>query len=417
MPSGQHNGPVSDDRTPAGLAAWLVAADGPRQDAREVLAATPKDPLAAGGALRRRHPDLAADQAAAVLEQATLAALAADRYGITEPLLLTRDGLEAATRPAVAARRARLLVSSGARRVVDLTAGLGFDARSFAAAGLDVVAVERDPVTAAYLRHNCPTVQVIESDATDATVLADLLGGLGPEDVVFVDPARRDPAGPRDRATGRARPERDPERWSPPWSFVAALPHPRIAAKAPPGFTPPPHWAAEWVSIDRTLVECTAYSWPAIASARQAVVLSPGLETLVPVTASSLAVAADLGAWIHEPDPAVLRAGALASLAGQEGLLAVDLASSWLTGDRPSTSPALRSHLVIERLTGSERQQRRRLADLDVRRATVKCRDVDAEPGKVLRGLGLTEGPGLVLALTRHDGQAITLLVEPAAAR
>ena len=245
---------------------------------------------------------------------------------------------------------------------------------------------------------------------------------LGPEDVVFVDPARRDPAGPRDRTTGRARPERDPERWSPPWSFVAALAHPRIAAKVAPGFTPPADWAAEWVSIDRTVVECATYSWPAIHAARQAVVLSPGhgspgQESIVPVTPSPLRVATELGAWIHEPDPAVLRAGALADLAQQEGMQAVDPASTWLTGDRPSTSPALRSHLVVEELRGSARQQRRRLADLAIRRATVKCRDVDVEPRQVLRSLGLTEGPGQVLALTRRDGQAVTLLVEPAAAR
>ena len=408
---------MDDDRTPAALADWLAGAEALRQDARAALAATPHDPLAAGAALRRRHPDLAPDRAAAVLEQAALARLAADRYGITEPLLLTRDGLEAATRPAVAARRARLLVASGARRVVDLTAGLGFDARAFAAAGLDLVAVERDPVTAVCLRHNCPAARIVEADATDPLVLAGLLADLGPEDVVFVDPARRDPAGPRDRATGRARPERDPERWSPPWSFVAALAHPRVVAKVAPGFTPPADWAAEWVSVDRTVVECAAYSWPALAAAGQAVVIGTGQETIVPVTSSPLAVAGELGTWIHEPDPAVVRAGALASLAEQEGMLAVDPAGTWLTGPRPSTCPALRSHLVVEELRGSPRQQRRRLADLGIRRATVKSRDVDVEPRQVLRSLGLTEGPGHVLALTRRDGQSITLLVEPAAAR
>ena len=156
---------MSDAPTPAALAGWLVAAEGLREDAGRALAAAPGDPLAAGAALRRRHPGLAVDRAAAVLDQAALSRLAADRYGITDRLLLTRDGLEAATQPAVAARRARLLAASGARRVLDLTAGLGFDSRAFAAAGLEVVAVERDPVTAVYLRHNRPSARGVQADA------------------------------------------------------------------------------------------------------------------------------------------------------------------------------------------------------------------------------------------------------------
>ena len=395
---------------------WLVspAAAGPLAAARDLLAAG--DPLAAGAALRARYPSLAPDLAAAALEQADLARRARDRYGIDHPgLLLTRDGLEAATRPEVAQRRARLVAASGARRVLDLTGGLGLDTRAFVAAGLEVTAVERDPATALLLQHNCPEATVIAAEAS--AVASELLDALAPTDVVFVDPARRDPAAPRDRSTGRARPERDPERWSPPWSFVAALPHPRVLAKVAPGFTPPAGWQAEWVSIARVVVECAVASWPLLGAPRQAVILEGAGTTVVAADAEDPPVAPAVGAWLHEPDPAIVRAGALAAECRQEGLAAVDAASTWLTSDRSCASPAVRSYLMVAELTGSTRQQRRVLADLGVARLVVKSRDVEIDPARVLRELGVREGGDHVLVLTRRAGRTISLLAQPAVAR
>ena len=146
----------ADER--AAVARWLAspAAAAGLEAARLAVEAHPADPLAAGSLLRRQLPGLDPLQAAAVLEQATLAALARARYGIDGGLLLTRDGLEQGTRPDVADRRARRFAHAGARRVLDLTAGLGFDA-AFLRAGLIVTAVERDPVVAQYLAQRSRT--------------------------------------------------------------------------------------------------------------------------------------------------------------------------------------------------------------------------------------------------------------------
>ena len=404
------------------MAHWLAS-----PDAREALGAAaraaathPGDPLAAAATLRRQQPDLEPGQAAAVLEQADLRHLAHERYRLSGDLLLTRDGLEQATRPAVAARRAGLIARSGARRVLDLTAGLGMDTMAFIDAGLTVTAIERDSATAVFLAHNCPSARVLCADATEPALLATLLADLGPEDVVFVDPARRDPAGPRDATSGRAHPERDPARWSPAWPFVHDIPHDRVLAKVAPGFSPPADWHAEWTSVDRTLLECAVFSWPAFAAPRQAVLIAHGSLTVLAAypAAAPLPVADTSATWLHEPDPAVVRAGALTALVDLDpGIARYDDASSWLTSDRPSTSPALRSFHINAELTGSPRQQRRQLADLGVRRATVKSRDVDVSPRAVLRELGLSEGPEHVLVLTRRAGRVVTLLTEPSAAR
>ena len=403
------------DPAPHGIIGWLRSPKGRTalEAAERAMRDADGDPLLAG--TRLRDAGLSPDQAVAALDQATLRRLAFQRGMQPGPgALLTRDGLEAATGPAVARHRAEILRAAGARRVLDLTGGLGFDTGAFLAAGLAVTAVERDPGIAGHLAHNQPAAVVVNADCTHAGVLAGLLADLDPTDVVFVDPARRDPSGARDAVTARARPERDPERWSPPWSWVAGIPHPRIAVKAAPGFSPPEAWQAQWVSVDRTVVECAAYSWDATGHARSAAVVLRGEVRAVIAAGGEHRAAADrIGATIHEVDPAVSRAGALPALAALMGLASLGPSSSWLTGDEDVSHPALRSFRVIAQLAGPSRDRRRQLTDLGITRASVKCRDVDIRPAQVLRDLGLSEGTGPVIAVTRLSGGTVTIVAEP----
>ena len=408
---------------PAELTSWLTSTSGAQAigAAEEATATAPTDPLAAATTLRGWLPRLTAAQAAAALEQSGLRARARTHYGITaDALLLSRDGLEQATRPAVAAYRAGLMYGSGVRRVVDLTAGLGFDAAALCEAGITVTAVERDPRTAAFCRHNLPGATVIEADATDARVLADLLATLEPTDAVFVDPARRDPRAARDLASGRARPERDPQRWSPPWSFIESIQHPRVAAKVAPAFTPPSGWHATWTSIDRVVVECGAYSWPVFSAARRAVVHSAAAPVELDAVDGTLPRADHVGSWLIEPDPAVERALALAALPDVVGvhLERVDDDSSWLTTSADAGFDALgmvRAYRVIGELSGSTADQRHELRRRSIDRLSVKSRDVKADPRQVLRDLGCREGTGPVLILTRRAGRTLSVLVDAAA--
>ena len=407
---------MTDGDQQGATARWLCSPEAgpPIADARAMAARHPNDPLATAADFRRAHPTLASERAAAVLEQAALAEMAGRRYGISGDWRLTRDGLEAATRPDVARRRAGMVVASGATRVVDLTGGLGFDTRAFLDAGLEVTAVERDPITAAFLEFNCPGVLAIVADARDE--LPGLIARLAEGDVVFVDPARRDPAAARDARTGRARPERDPERWSPPWSFVAGIGHPRVLAKVAPGFRPPAAWWAEWIGVDRTVVECAVASWPMADGMRRAVSLAGDGEAVAIARTDAAATTSTPLAWIHEPDPAVVQAGALDSLAVDLRLSRIDRASTWLTGPEPARTPLVRSYETLAVLSGSSRDQRRQVAALGLRRLTAKTRDVDVTPDKALRSLGVAEGPDAVLVLTRESGRLLSLLARPASA-
>lgn len=392
-------------------ASWLTG-----QQAREVIAdamtSTSGDRLADAAGLRRRHPELTPAQTSEALGQVTLRRLAAERYGITEPLLWTRDGLEQATRPEVAAHRAAQFVEAGARHIIDLTAGLGSDTRAMLAAGLQVTAIERDPVIARLLRANAPRAEVVCADAMD--IVDELVGGLGPQDVVFVDPARRSPDAPR-QASGRANPERDPERWSPRWSQVMAIPHPRIAAKAAPGFDPPAGWTAEWVSVHRTVVECFTTSWPiSPGRSRATVITDTDVNTLI-AGGETFEDAAPVGAWLFEPDPAVVRANAIDALR-PHGLRRIDARGVWLTAHAPAgeaAQPFVRGFRVVAELVGTVTQQRRHLDELGIQRLTVKSRDVHIAPDVALRELRRREGDDAVLILARVNGRTGRWIATP----
>ena len=69
-------------------------------------------------------------------------------------MFFTRDGLEQASRPEVADHHAGRFVQAGVRRVIDIGCGIGSDSLAFARAGLEVVALDIDPVTAAVAQAN-----------------------------------------------------------------------------------------------------------------------------------------------------------------------------------------------------------------------------------------------------------------------
>ena len=158
----------------------------------EALAAAEAEPdpgsLAAATRLRRRFgPDLAA----AAASQAELRRQARTKFGDAgAEMIFTRDGLEQASRPDIADYHAQRFVAAGVRRVFDLGCGIGTDAIAFVRAGLEVVAVEVDPVAAAAAGYNLTGIaEVVCADAET------MIHQLGADDAVFCDPARRTSSG------------------------------------------------------------------------------------------------------------------------------------------------------------------------------------------------------------------------------
>ena len=159
--------------TPAGTAAMAAAAD---------LKPTDVSYPAAFDRLRKRFP---AELARAALDQTLLRAKAAGKFADAARMLFTRDAYEMASGDATARHRAERFAPYA--RVADLCCGLGADTLALAAAGRDVVAIDRDPVMVALTQANLDAAGLPGRATVGDALTCDLAGF----DAAFVDPGRR----------------------------------------------------------------------------------------------------------------------------------------------------------------------------------------------------------------------------------
>lgn len=343
------------------------------------------DALRLGVDLQQRF-GLTPEQRAAVLTQADLRARASKRWGVpVDDLLFTRDGLEQASRPAVAKWRAERLASFGVRSIADLGCGLGFESRAFAAAGMRVSAVELDPTTAALARHNLAgcDAAVVTGDTTDPAVLEPMLAQV---DAVFLDPARRDPKAPRsvDGLTGHR--VADPKDWSPSWPWIEALAQrqPRTVVKVAPGIDHslvPAAGSAVWTAVDGDLVEASIW-FPGFADLpkRSALSLAMGspaqLDSAQPVDESIETV----GAYLLDVAPVVSRSGLVTTLAASAQAHRIDEHIAYLSMDAaPAPSPFYTSYTVLGVMTFDRKRIAAWLRNNDAGSLTVTKRGFAAD--------------------------------------
>jgi hypothetical protein len=360
-----------------------------------------REPLAAAAAVRARG--VAPGLAAAALTQVGLRRRAAAKFGpAAGRMFFTRAGLEQATRAVVADRRAARLAAAGVRTLADLGCGLGSDALAAARAGISVHAVEADPHTAALAAANVEEAglaDLITVECADATRV-DLAG----YDAVFADPARR--------REGRGR-VFDPRAYSPPWDFVAGLAErvPRTVLKLAPGIDHdllPPGAEGEWVSVDGDLVEAAFWCGPLARVPRRAVLLPSGSE----LTGSGDAVApvGPTGAFLYDPDPAVVRAHLIAEFAASVGGRLADPTIAYVHTDEPVETPYARRLTVTDVLPFSLKRLRALLRERGVGRLEIRKRGSALEPEKLRRDLMLSGPAAASLVLTRVAGAPAAIL-------
>jgi SAM-dependent methyltransferase len=389
---------VREDR-PVDLATLdeLLSPDGQRLlDEVRQRSATESD-LALGTRLRRHHD---AAVVAAAIGQHHLRRQAHGKLGPdADRMWFTPDGLQQATRAAVAAHRARRLVTAGLRSMLDLGCGIGGDLVMAARAGLAVSGVDLDPVRVRMAGANLAALglagEVRVADATTVERTAD---------VSFVDPARRD---------GRGR-RFDPRACTPGWDFVTGLLEGSAAAKVAPGIAHdlvPAGVEAEWVSDGGDLVEACLWGRP-LATAGRRVTLLPAGATLTDVDAPEGRPLGPVGRWLYEPDDAVGRAGLVTSVARDVDGWLLDEYLAYVCGDRLVHTPFATAYTVLEELPYREKQLRAALRERGVGTLTIKRRGVDVVPETLRRRLGLRGDRAATIVLTRVAGEGRALLVE-----
>ncbi|MGW5367330.1 THUMP-like domain-containing protein [Streptomyces sp. NPDC004009] len=366
----------------------------------EVRDTDPAHELAVATRLRREHP---AELVSAALGQARLRQRAAAKFGAEDArrMFFTPNGVEQSTRASVAAYRAQRMRRLGVTSVADLCCGIGGDAIALARAGIRVLAVDRDPLTAAAARANAEAlglsalIEVREADVTEV----DTEG----YDAVFVDPARR---GGRGRIF-------DPEAYSPPlsWAVAAALKAPRAALKIAPGI---PHEAvpaeaeAEWISDGGDVKEAVLWFGTGAPGAVRATLL-PGPRTLPGRGLPDPAVR-PVGRYLYEPDGAVIRAHLVAEVAEEIGGGLVDETIAYITADAPHPTPYATAYEITDRLPFNVKKLKALLREREVGVLTVKKRGSAVEPEELRRKVR-PQGPNSATVFLTRVAGAPTMLV------
>jgi hypothetical protein len=371
------------------------------------------DPIRAATAARSAHPGTEPQLIGAALTQVRLRGKARSRLGEwADRLLLTSDGSEQATRLVVARRHAAAFVAAGSQTILDVGCGIGLDSLAFAEAGLRVVAIEQDPVTAAVAIANATELGLdLEVRIGDALILApDLLRAA---DAVYVDPARRT-TGPGSRRI------QDPQQWSPSWAWVVQLSEQcgRLGAKVAPGVDHtliPAGGAGTWTSVDGDLVEAFI-SWPVLSttSGRIAQVIRGERTTTLteadlPVTIPLLEPEGVAGAWLLEPDDAVIRSGLVAAVVARTQGALLDPVVAYVVSTQPA-APALAGDLAVAydiqvAMPFHLGRLRDRLRALGVGRVTVKKRAFAGDVDDIRRQLRLDRAaPGVATVIITRVG-------------
>lgn len=346
---------------------------------------------------------------AAVLTQARLRKKAVGKFGeFASRMLFTEAGLEQATRLSVAARHAGRFRAAGLTRIADLGCGIGGDALAIAALELEVTAVDADEVTAAIAAFNLapfPSATVEHRRAEDVS--------LRSIDGVFLDPARRT-AGHTD--TDRLT---DPDDYTPSLGFAYELATGRsVGLKLGPGFDRdliPSTAEAQWVSSDGQVVELGlwfgALARPGIR--RSALVIrGDDAHELTAEADSDDAETGDLGAYLYEPDGAVIRARLIGDLTRRLGGRMLGDGIAYITADTVAETPFAAGFRILEVLPFAEKELKKALRSRDIGTLEIKKRGVDVDPAALRTRLRLSGDRSATLILTRAGGRHTALLAE-----
>lgn len=358
---------------------------------------------------RLRREGHSPDLVSAVVGQARLRARATAKFGdLAARMLFTRAGLEQTTRLPIAVRHAARFRGAGFTHVADLGCGIGGDALGLAGLGLRVTAVEADEVTAGIAAYNLAPFGADAEVRHGTAETADLAG----VDAVWLDPARRT-AGHTETARTR------PEDWSPPLDWVFDLAHRMPAGvKLGPGLdreSIPDDVEAQWVSADGSTVELVLWSGAlARAGVRRAALVMRG-ESAHELTSGADASdepARELGAYLHEPDGAVIRARLIGDVARSLEAGMLDEHIAYLTSDAALTSPFVSTFRVRETLPADEKALAKALRERGIGRLEIKKRGVDVDPATLRTRLKLRGGEAATLILTRIGTRRTAILAD-----
>lgn len=389
----------------------LLNGDGQRAlAAATALAPTEETFLAHFQRLTKDYP---AALARAALETAILRVRAAAKFTRAAAMYFTREALEQASGEPISRYRAGRY--AGCEHAADLGCGVGGDSLGLASVVPQVSGIDQDPLRLAMAAENLGAYGLRERARW---LEADLTTAPWPgADAFFFDPARRANGRRKFSVRDYAPPLAQALDWlrRTPAGGVKISPGVDLAELA--GYDA----EVEFISERGELKECALWFGPLRTADRRATLLlglnaTGGLAQAHTLIADP-AAAAEVGppqAYLYEPDPAVLRAGLVTTLAAQLAARQLDPDIAYLTAPHLRPTPFARAYVIEEALPFQLKRLRERLRALHVGRVTVKKRGSPLEPEALIQQLRL-EGPETrVVVLTHVAGKAWVLIGQPA---
>jgi hypothetical protein len=351
--------------------------------------------------LAKRFPR---ELARAALETAILRREAADKFPQAEKMYFTREAMEQATSWEIATYRTERY--AGFKRIFDLGCSIGADTLALGKIA-PTTGVDLDLLRLAIARQNAKNLS-IPADFVQAD-LHHLPFELGRSSntAIFCDPARR-----QDHRRAFS-----VEQYSPPLSIINTwLPQiPALGVKVSPGVKLDElsnyDCEIEFISLKGELKEAVLWFGHFKSAGRRATLL-PGPHTLTAEQQPQLPLS-EPKAYIYEPDPAVLRAGLVATLGDQLNAAQLDPEIAYLTADQYTPTPFGRAWEVEDWLPFQLKNLRATLRERNVGPVTVKKRGSPITPDELIQDLRLDGEEEKTIFLTQMQGKPIVVIAKP----
>ncbi|MBI1311534.1 hypothetical protein GC176_09520 [bacterium] len=347
-------------------------------------------------------------RAALTLRDLRQRAVASGRFSRGAQMWFDAKGLEQASAETVANHKASRFAalpdeSGDGPLVADFCTGIGADAIALARAGCRVHAVDLAPNYCQFVKWNAETYGVADRITVSC---GDVLQIETHAEFLHIDPDRR-PAGRKrvlrveDCLPGLDDLLRLMEKFrggaiklSPASNFGGRFPGCEI----------------ELVSLGGECREATVWFGELAGTELSRATVLPAGETIAADPLSAWTNVGELGDWLYDPDPAVVRSGLVDVVSEQLGLRRLDDSEEYLTGDTLVASPFIRPFRVLESLPNNQKELRRAVRRCGFGQAEIKCRHIPIDAEAVRRKLPLDGSAPGVVVFARQSGKASVIL-------
>ncbi|MFT7516810.1 MAG: hypothetical protein ACI84O_000595 [Myxococcota bacterium] len=319
--------------------------------------------------------------AGAMMDLRGLRQRGAHKFELGQDMFFTKALLEQASSHPVARYRTQRFLDAGFTKVIDACCGCGSDAIIMAQAGIEVDAYDINEITTIFATKNaevCGVADKLTVHCADSTE-TDL--GDGP---IMLDPARR-------KGSKRII---NPEQWSPSPDKISEIINSHSAAclKLSPAtdvkilleLFPKPD-EIEIISYRGEAKEMVFwYGKLATAVERRATIL-PDADTYYGDEQAQAETADEIGSYIFDPNPALVRAGLVGKLAAELDLKNIDPHIGYLTGSKQLSNPFLSCLKVLGVEAFDPRKVRVLMREHKVKSIQVRKRGISESPASITK--------------------------------